>query len=187
MPSSFVIYRQVECVKVTVMNTKAGQKMDKLNLVDHTAIRFNQAMIISLSLVGFIFNVGWVVGLVGLVMLLGSLMGQPGFGFLYQGLFLKVGWLKPDLIPDHPEPHRFSQTLGGLILVGSGTAFLAGAHTLAWALCWTVIFLASLNLFAGFCAGCFTYYWLSRAGFSGFSKNPPPGTFPGMRPKVGGE
>ncbi len=158
--------------------------MDKLVSVDHNALRFNQALIIFFSVVGFIANSIWLVSLVGLIMLLGSLAGRPGFWFLYKGIAVRFGWIKPEVIADHPEPHRFAQTLGGLFLVGSGAAFLFEVTLLAWALCWVVIFLASLNLFAGFCVGCFVYYWLSRTGIPGFSKNPPPNTFPGMRPKT---
>ena len=35
----------------------------------------------------------------------------------------------------------------------------------------------------GFCAGCAVYYWLGKLRLPGFVKDPPPGTFPGMRPK----
>ena len=39
------------------------------------------------------------------------------------------------------------------------------------------------SLFVGFCAGCAVYYWLGKLHLPGFVKTPPPGTFPGMRPK----
>ena len=42
----------------------------------------------------------------------------------------------------------------------------------------------ALNLFAGFCAGCAVYYWLNRLQVPGFARTPPPGTFPGMRPRA---
>ena len=48
---------------------------------------------------------------------------------------------------------------------------------------WLVIALASLNLFVGFCAGCAVYYWLGKLHLPGFVKTPPPGAFPGMRPR----
>ena len=70
------------------------------------------------------------------------------------------------------------------MLAGTISLF-AGASTLGWGLIWLVIALAALNAFGWFCAGCFVYYWLTRFGAPGFVKQPPEGTFPGMRPKEG--
>jgi hypothetical protein len=63
-------------------------------------------------------------------------------------------------------------------------ALFLGASTVGWILVWLVVFLAGLNLFAGFCAGCAIYYWLGRLSVPGFVKMPPGNTFPGMRPKA---
>ena len=158
--------------------------MEHLDKVDHNAIRTNQAFIVGLLLLAFILNIPLLVTLVGLVMLSGSLLGRPGFLPVYRGIFLPMGWVKPHVVPDHPEPHRFAQTVGSVFLLAASLAFLAGAWGLGWVLAWIVIFLASLNLFAGFCAGCFVYYWLTRLNVPGFTQSPPPDTFPGMRPKA---
>jgi len=157
--------------------------MVSLTKVDHNAIRTNQAFIIGLLLLAFILNFPLLVTLVGLVMLAGSLLGKPGFLPVYRGLLVRQGWVKPYSVPDHPEPHRFAQTMGSVFLLAASLAFLAGLGTLGWVLAWIVIFLASLNLFAGFCAGCFVYYWLGRLKVPGFNQSPPANTFPGMRPK----
>jgi hypothetical protein len=37
---------------------------------------------------------------------------------------------------------------------------------------WVVVVLAALNLFLGFCAGCFVYYQLNRLGVPGFQYSP---------------
>ena len=158
--------------------------MDTLEKVDHNALRANQALIIGLLVLAFIVNAPIFVALVMAVMLVGAALGKPGFLPIYRGVLLRLGWLRPDVMPDHPEPHRFAQTLGGAVLLGSSLALLLGAAGLGWGLTWLVIFLAALNLFAGFCAGCFVYYWLSRLGLPGFTQAPPPNTFPGMRPKA---
>jgi hypothetical protein len=158
--------------------------MEHLEKVDHNAIRTNQAFIVGLLLVAFILNIPLLVTLVGLVMLSGSVLGRPGFLPVYRGVLLRLGWVKQNLVPDHPEPHRFAQTVGGVFLLAASLAFLAGGWVLGWGLAWVVIFLASLNLFAGFCVGCFVYYWLTRLNVPGFTQSPPPNTFPGMRPKV---
>ncbi|MFQ5923473.1 MAG: DUF4395 domain-containing protein, partial [Anaerolineales bacterium] len=91
-------------------------------------------------------------------------------------------WISPDLIPDNPEPHRFSLGIGGVFLAGGTLAFQAGLPIVGWALTWIVIGLTALNLFGGFCVGCAVYYWFNRIGLPGFVKAPIPGVFPGRRP-----
>jgi len=151
--------------------------------VDHNALRVNQAFIISLLVIGFLLNNLWFVAFVGLVMILGTALHKPGFKPAYD--FAKArGWLKPDVVADNPEPHLFSQGLGAAFVVGSVVSLLAGVSLLGWGLTWLVIALASLNLFGGFCVGCFVYYWLNRVNVPGFAKAPPPGTFPGLKPKA---
>ncbi len=65
--------------------------MDRLNKVDHSAIRTNQALIVGLTLVAFIFNIPLLVTLVGLVMLSGSILARPGFLPVYKGVLLRFG------------------------------------------------------------------------------------------------
>jgi hypothetical protein len=153
-----------------------------LRKVDHAAIRTNQAAIIVSLLVAFVADVFWLVGLVGALMLIGTALGTQAFRWLYVGVLRRIGWVQPDLIPDHPEPHRFAQGLGGAVLGTATLALLLGASTIGWALVWMVVLLAGLNLFLGFCAGCFVYYWLARWRIPGFSHSPPANGFPGLRP-----
>ena len=154
-----------------------------LQKVDHAALRVNQALIISLSLLSFVFNIWWLAAIVCVIMAYGTLRRQPGFKLVYTGLLRPRGWVKPDVLNDNPEPHIFAQGFGAVVL-GLGVVLLAvGQALLGWSLVWLVIALASLNLFLGFCAGCAVYYWLARLNLPGFAKTPPPGTFPGMRPK----
>ena len=156
-----------------------------LQKVDHSALRTNQAMIIGLSLIAFILNWPWLAALVAAVMVYGTVRRQPGFRIVYAGLLKPRGWVKPDVISDNPEPHVFAQGFGAVVLaIGVLLLFLGGpAAVPGWALVWLVIALAALNLFVGFCAGCAVYYWLGRLRLPGFIKTPPPGTFPGMRPR----
>jgi hypothetical protein len=157
---------------------------ERLQNVDHSALRTNQAFIISLLVLAFIFNVPWLVGVVAFVMLAGTAAKRPGFGLVYSDALKPLGWVRPDVLRDNPEPHRFAMGLGGAFLVASGLAFLLGVPGLGWGLAWLVVALAALNLFAGFCAGCAVYYWLNRLSVPGFVKAPPDGAFPGMRPRV---
>jgi hypothetical protein len=156
---------------------------EKLTRVDHSAIRTNQSFIIGLLLLAFILDFPWLVGGVAAVMLAGSLLHRPGFGWIYARLFKPMGWIKPDVLMDNPEPHLFAQGFGGIVLAAAGVIFILGAPVVGWVLAWLVVALAALNLFAWFCVGCAIYYWLNRLHAPGFIKNPPTGTFPGMRPK----
>ena len=157
----------------------------QLRNVDHGALKANQLVIITLNVIAFVLNVPWLAGLVMAAMLIGTALGVPGFGFLYKSVLKPLGLVKPEILLDNPEPHRFAQGFGGVVmLIGTISLFL-GQAILGWGLVWLVIALAALNAFGGFCAGCFVYYWLTRLGMPGFVKNPPAGTFPGMRPKEG--
>jgi hypothetical protein len=62
-----------------------------LQKVDHSALRTNQAMIISLSLIAFVLNSPWLAALVMLVMAYGTVRRQPGFRMVYSGLLKPRG------------------------------------------------------------------------------------------------
>ncbi|MBI5650139.1 MAG: DUF4395 domain-containing protein [Chloroflexi bacterium] len=155
---------------------------EPLTRVDHSALRVNQAVIILLSLIAFIFDMPALVALVGAVMVSGTALKQPGFKFIYAGFLKPRGIVKPNVLADNPQPHVFAQGMGGAVLAIAVIAFLLDGALIGWALTWLVIALAALNLFAGFCAGCFIYYWLARLRLPGFDAQPPANTFPGMRP-----
>ena len=140
-------------------------------------------LIILLLLAAFIANQTWLVGLVCVVMLIGSfVLKKPGFGILYTSLLKPAGLVKPDVLKDNREPHVFAQAVGGVFLLASTLALVFGAPVLGWVLSWIVIALAALNLFASFCVGCAMYYWLTQLKVPGFTRPAPSGTFPGMRP-----
>jgi hypothetical protein len=144
-----------------------------LRKVDHSALRTNQAFIIGLLLLGFLLNTPILVGFVAAVMIIGTIFPQAGlFKRFYQLVLKPRGWLKPDVIDDNPEPHLFAQGLGGTFALIATVALIAGVSVLGWTLAWIVIALAALNLFTGFCAGCFVYYQLSKRGIPGFKIQP---------------
>jgi hypothetical protein len=155
-----------------------------LQKVDHAALKANQLTIILLSVLAFLFNQPWLAALVAVVMGLGSLLKVPGFLPLYRYVYKPLGLLKPDILDDNPEPHRFSQILGFVFLTAGFIALFLGVAALGWGLVWLVIALAALNAFGGFCVGCAVYYWLARFHLPGFDKTPPVGIFPGMKPKA---
>lgn len=141
--------------------------------VDHSALKVNQAFIIAFLILAFILDSVWLVVFVATVMLLGTVAAALSlFKRVYQHVLRPAGLIKPNVIVDNPEPHRFAQGFGGVVLLGAIAALFAGAAALGWALVGLVVILAALNLFLGFCAGCFVYYQLNRLGVPGFSRSP---------------
>ena len=156
--------------------------MSELQKIDHSALRINQFTIIGLNVLAYLFNLPWLAALVTLFMLAGTLLGIPGFGFIYRLALKPARLVKSEILLDNPEPHSFAQGLGGVfMLVGSAALFL-GYPLPGWILVALVACLAALNAFAGFCVGCMLYYWLNRLHIPGFDKTPPGDTFPGMKP-----
>ncbi len=155
----------------------------ELEKVDHSAIRTSQVSLLLLLIVAFILNTPLLVALIAIVLLTGMFRRRPAFDFVYTRLLRPLGWVKPDVIPDHPEPHRFSQLLATIFISASAVFLFAGAQVAGWVLSWIVISLAALNAFGGFCVGCAVYYWLARLNVPLFTKSAPEGAFPGRRPK----
>lgn len=133
--------------------------------VDVTALKFNQASIIVLTLLGFLLDQPYLVLFVGLVLALGTVWPRAA---LFKQVYFKI--LKPShvlkarVIDDDPAPHQFAQGLGALFLLAGSILLAFGQTALGWSLAWIVIILAAVNLFLNFCAGCFFYYQLDRLG-----------------------
>lgn len=145
----------------------------ELRRVDYSALRTNQGFIIGLLLAAFVLNSWAVVAVVALVMLVGTVWPGAGlFKRIYQHALKPSGVVRPDVIVDNPEPHLFAQGLGGMFALASAISVLSGFPLLGWSLAWLVIVLAALNLFVGFCAGCFVYYQLNKLGVPGFRVPP---------------
>lgn len=148
------------------MATLDGQAtVYSVSKVDRTALRFNQACIVALLALAFVMNWAWLAGVVGLIMLAGTIWPQAGLFKLFYARVLKPrGWLKPEIVADEQAPHLFAQGLGGLFLAGAALAFALGAGAAGWALALMVAALALVNLSLNFCLGCFIYYQLARRG-----------------------
>ncbi len=133
--------------------------------VDQTSLKFNQASIILLLVLAFLLNAAWLVAFVAAVMVVGTLWPAAGlFKQLYARVVAPAGWLTPNVIADDPQQHLFAQGLGGVFLVLSVAALWLGQPVIGWVLAALVAVLASINLFLGFCLGCFIYYQLGRVG-----------------------
>jgi hypothetical protein len=131
--------------------------------VDRTALRVNQAFIIGFLALAFLFDLPWLVAFVCAVMALGTAIPQAAlFQRIYRDVLRPAGLLKPDVHEEDAAPHRFAQGMGAAVLLIATIALFLGAQTLGWGLSFVVIALAAVNLFFGFCAGCFVYFQLQR-------------------------
>lgn len=141
--------------------------------IDHTGLKVGQAVTIVLLLLAFVFNSWILVAAVAVAQLLGALdVPFAPYRLLYTRLLKPSGLLKPDVIDDNPEPHRFAMLVGALFNGVAAVALLLGASALAWLLVWVVIALANLNFWLKFCAGCWMYYQFNRLGLPGFNRSP---------------
>lgn len=129
---------------------------------DENALRVNQAILIIFLVAGFVLNQPLIVLFVATVLALGTLLGVPGFKPVYRYILKPMNVVKPRIVNGNPEPHRFAQGVGAACTLAGAVFLFFGNEYIGWGLVWVVIALAGLNLFTGFCAGCFLYYWISR-------------------------
>lgn len=132
--------------------------------VDQTALKFNQASIIVLTLAAFVLDVPWLVAFVATVMAVGTLWPAASlFKQVYKRVVRPQGWLRSRVERDNPDAHLFAQGVGAVFMIGSSLALLLfSLPVVGWVLAWIVLVLAAINLFLGFCAGCFMYYQLEK-------------------------
>ena len=144
---------------------------ETIRRVDQSGLRTGQALTIILLLAGFVLDSWLLVAVVAVSQLLGA-WDAP---FAPYRLFYKHvarRFVKPHVIADNPEPHRFAMLVGGVMNAVAVVALLAGASTVAWVLVWIVIALANLNFWLNFCLGCWMYYQFNRLGVPGFVRSP---------------
>ncbi|HEV3406647.1 MAG TPA: DUF4395 domain-containing protein [Candidatus Dormibacteraeota bacterium] len=145
------------------MSTAASQ------VVDHSALKVNQAGIIVTVLVTFVgsfFSLAFLtlIPLLGIVLLLGTFVPQLA---LFKQIYFKVlkpaGIVKPRPVEDRPEPHNFAQGLGGVFLgIASALLFVTPIASITLAL--LVAALAFVNLAFGYCLGCQIFFQLEKRG-----------------------
>ena len=143
--------------------------MSTIQTIDQSALKFNQLSIVSLTVLGFIFQQPVLPAIVAVVLIAGSINKHLAvFKLIYRSIVKPLKFMQPMLIEDSPAPHEFAQLLGGIVL-GAGSILLFQGDALAgWICAWIVIFLALANLLFGFCAGCFIYYQLAKRHVPGF-------------------
>jgi hypothetical protein len=133
--------------------------------VDHSALRTNQAGIVSLGVLAFVLNQPLLVAFVAAVLAAGTIWPAASlFKSVYTNVLKPAGLVKPDVRDDDPAQHRFAQGMGAVVLALATASLLAHALIVGWVLTWLVVALAALNLFFGICVGCLIYAQLARAG-----------------------
>lgn len=144
-----------------------------LRKVDHSGLKTGQAATIILLIVAFVLNSVVLVAFVGIAQLLGAMdVSFAPYRLLYQRVLKPAGLVKPHVISDNPEPHRFAMLVGAIFNGAATLALLADAPALGWVLVAIVVVLANLNFWLNFCAGCWMYYQFNRLGLPGFTQSP---------------
>ena len=140
--------------------------------IDPRGPRFNQAVLATALLVGFLVDWRPVVPVFALVLLAGAAFG-PRYG-PFLAFYAKV--IRPRMGPpremEDPRPPRFAASVGVVFLGAAALAFLAGWSGLGWGLALIVAALAALSAVTGICVGCEIYLLLARR--SGLVSGPVP-------------
>ncbi len=133
--------------------------------VDHNAIKLAQNTIIITVGLAWVADLPWLIPALAVVLAASTALTARGpLGLLYRYVILPLRIVRPHLVVDEAAPHRFSQGLGAGFLTVSAVGLYVGAPGWGWALAALVAVLAAVNVFWNFCAGCFLYYQLRRAG-----------------------
>jgi hypothetical protein len=128
--------------------------------------KFSQAGTFVLAALAFVLFNPFIVLAVGIILALSALVPAIGpYRLVYRSILVPLRILKPKIVEDDPAPHRFAQGVGAVFMLASALVLLLSHEAaLGWTLDLIVFVLSGLNLFVGFCAGCFVYYHLGRLG-----------------------
>jgi hypothetical protein len=141
--------------------------------LDENGLKTGQALTIILLIVAFVLDSWVIVAFVAIAQLLGGIAAPfAPYKMTYQNLVKPTGLVKPRIVTDNPEPHRFALLVGAVFNTSATIALLAGAPVVGWILAGIVVALANLNFWVNFCLGCWFYYQFNRLGVPGFTKAP---------------
>lgn len=135
--------------------------------IDSNQGKFSQGSTVLLTALAFLLQQPIIVAITAIIMVLSTLVPEfSPYRLLYKGIVVPLGLLKPRIVEDDPNPHRFANAVGATFLIASTIfLFLTPLKTVGWILDLIIIVLASINLTVGFCAGCFMYYHMGRLGW----------------------
>jgi len=129
---------------------------------DRNALRFGQISLISVLVLGYVFNLPYAI-YVGALMLFSALV-IPSWApqLIIYRVFVRNNWTQTVIYDEDPAPHQFAQQMGLGVLVIGTVASIVGSLTVVWGAALVVIALALLNVTTGFCAGCFVYAQIAK-------------------------
>ena len=139
-------------------------------MVDHSALKVNQAGIILTVLVAFIGSfVFWplvaLIAVLAAILIVGTIDPQLALFKQFYFKFLRPqGFVKPNPLVDRPEPHNFAQGMGGVV-AAIAAILLIPAPAVGLALALLVAVLAFVNFAFNYCVGCQIYYQLGKRGW----------------------
>jgi Domain of unknown function (DUF4395) len=141
--------------------------------VDTHLGKFSQGSTVALTALAFLLSqstivAGIIVAVTAIIMALSAFAPEISpYRLLYKGIVVPLGLLKPRIVEDDPDPHRFAQGIGTVFLAASAIIlfFAPSLAVLGLILDLIVFVLAGINLTIGFCAGCFVYYHLGHLGW----------------------
>ena len=144
-------------------------------LVDHSALRVNQSFIIGLLILAFVLSSPLIVAFVAGVMLVGTAWPKLAlFQAIYRNVLKPANLVKPHVITDNPEPHRFAQGFGGTVLVVGVLALFLGQTIVGWALVWMVDHAGGPQLVCRLLRGMLRLLPAQSAGRAGLPLQPDP-------------
>ena len=130
--------------------------------IDPRGPRFNQGVLATALLTGFLLDWRPVVPAFAVVLLLGAAFGARYGPFLRLYAELIRPRLGPPRFQEDPRPPRFAAALGVAFLGGGTIAFLGGLPVLGWVLALIVAALAGLSATTGLCVGCEIWLLVAR-------------------------
>lgn len=130
--------------------------------IDPRGPRWNQAVLATGLVAGFVADWWYVAPLFVVVLALGA-VGGARYGPVLR-FYAQV--VRPRLAPprelEDPRPPRFAATLGVVFLSAATVAFLLDASVLGWAFALLVAALAGLSAATGLCLGCQVWLFAAR-------------------------
>ena len=127
-----------------------------LDVIDSRAPRFNQATIGFLSALAVATHQPWLLGLLGLQLVVGLTLGRR-FCLPCLAYFELVQPRFGEGPLEDSRPPRFANLVGAVFLASATAAYAAGVSTLGAVLGGIVAALALLAAATGFCTGCEAY------------------------------
>lgn len=130
--------------------------------IDPRGPRFNQGVLATGLIAGFLADWRAAVPLFAVVLFVGAAFG-PRYGpFLRLYATLIRPRLSPPRFHEDPRPPRFAAAVGVLFLGAASISFVAGAPLVGWLLALTVAALAGLSAVTGLCVGCEIWLMFAR-------------------------